>query len=222
MNTSHTLIASLALLSAATHAATPHDGTADRDPLLSALHQGFGSAQPAPGEEEIPSVVPSLVPDTAGHRPSPKGIRVSIEPGKNDGVKVDPSAVKLLAPFPAKPLTQAPAGWKIQQPETVPAFARQIRLENGTEITLSIRPHLLVPAADGRQSFAIQEPGYNPTLGYAQTRTLGAILGDSLERMDEDSRRLGESLDQLEQLLSSLPPTPTSTSSKPSPKGKSR
>ena len=55
----------------------------------------------------------------------------------------------------------------------------------------------------GPWSFAYK--GYDPALGYAQTGTMTAVLSSSVERMEEDSRKLGDALDRLSQLLSSLP-----------------
>ena len=137
--------------------------------------------------------------------PEPEGVTVQVEPGKGGTGKVDAASVKLLAPFPAKPLSQPPPGWRLEHPEDVPPITKEVPLANGTRISLTIRPHLLVPDADGANVIGVQEPGYDPTLGYAQAGTISAVLANSVERMEDDSRKLGDALDRLGQLLSSLP-----------------
>lgn len=170
-----------------------------------------GETEPAPPEEE--PAAPEPEPE-----PEPEGVSVRVEPGRDGSAKVDAASVKLLAPFPAKPLFQAPAGWRLEHPEEVPAFVEQVPLANGTSISLSIRPHVLVPDADGENVVAVQEPGYDPALRYAQTGTMSAVLSASVERMEEDSRRMSDALDRLSQLLGSLPAAPEAPpKAKPAP-----
>lgn len=214
----------------------------ERDLVISALTEGFGED---PSVNGITATPPSLMTEDAAAPvlvtgtppegaeieepqpsvPEPEGVTVQVEPGKEGTGKVDAAAVKLLAPFPAKPLFQPPAGWKLEHPENVPTFTREAQLSNGTRIPLTIRPHLLVPDADGENVIGVQEPGYDPALGYAQTATISAVLSASVERMDEDSRKLGNALDQLGQLLSSLPtpePPPPQAKEVTSPDKKKR
>ena len=66
-------------------------------------------------------------------------------------------------------------------------------------------PHVLVPDTDGSTTFPVDEPGYDSALGYQQTATIGAILTNSLQRMEEDSKQMGHAIDSLQQLLVSLP-----------------
>ncbi|MCW1924135.1 hypothetical protein OKA05_16325 [Luteolibacter arcticus] len=194
----------------------------ERDPVISALTDGFGedpatngiTATPfslVPEDDGAPVLVTGTPPEGAEIEeaeptiPEPQGVTVRVEPGKGGLGKVDAAAVKLLAPFPAKPLSQPPAGWRLEHPEDVPAITQEVTLDNGTRIPLSIRPHLLVPDADGENVIGVQEPGYDPALGYAQAGTMSAVLATSVERMEEDSRKVGDALDRLGQLLSSLP-----------------
>ncbi len=192
------------------------------DPVISALTEGLGDV---PAENGITATPPSLMAEDNGTPvlvtgtppegaeieesepavPEPEGVTVQVEPGKGGTGKVDAAAVKLLAPFPAKPLSQPPSGWRLEHPEEVPAITKEVPLANGTRISLSIRPHLLVPDADGENVIGVQEPGYDPALGYAQAGTMSAVLASSVERMEDDSRKLGDALDRLGQLLSSLP-----------------
>ncbi|MGL4398931.1 MAG: hypothetical protein ACRCXD_03605 [Luteolibacter sp.] len=123
----------------------------------------------------------------------------------------DPAEVKLLAPYPAKPLSQAPAGWLLDASNDAPPFTREVELSPGSKITLTIRPHVLIPDADGTNVFNISEPGFDPSLGYQQTSTVGSILANSVRQLDEDAKQLSSAIDNLQQLLVSLPnPEPAS------------
>jgi hypothetical protein len=135
------------------------------------------------------------------------GVTIEIEGGANAG-RYDADQVKLLAPFPAKPLIAPPSGWKIVQPEGLPAFSETAELPNGTELNLSIRPHLLVPDADGSRIFALSEPGFDARLGYAQTDTIGSVLADTINGLDETGERLDDAARRLSELLDSLPAAP--------------
>ena len=167
---------------------------------------------PAPAEEPVAEPI----------APEPAGVTVNVEPGRDGTAMVDAAAVKFLAPFPAKPLFQPPAGWRLEHPAEVPAFVEKVQLANGTSISLSIRPHLLVPDADGQNVLAIGEPGYDPDLRYAQTGTVAAVLSSSVERMEEDSLRMSEALERLGQLLGSLPAAEAPPEKEPSPDKKLR
>jgi hypothetical protein len=207
--------------------------SSERDPVLSALAEGFEEEdmpsvtvdisatdptlgdldsetavlmEPGPPEDESDLARPSDAEAPAA--PEPEGVSVQVEPGRDGSAKVDAAAVKLLAPFPAKPLFLPPAGWRLEHPAEVPAFVEKVQLANGTTISLSIRPHLLVPDADGEHVLSVGEPGYEPALRYAQTGTMSAVLSTSIERMDEDSRQMTAALDRLGQLLNSLPAAP--------------
>lgn len=138
------------------------------------------------------------------------GLEVRVEKIKSGKGSIDPSQVKLLAPFPAKPLADAPAGWHLEASENAPPFTREVELSPGKSITLTIRPHLLVPDSDGVGTFSVSEPGYDPALGYRQNATVGALLSQSIRQLDDDSKQLGDVIDNLQQLLVSLPkPEPT-------------
>ncbi len=133
------------------------------------------------------------------------GLAVRVEKLQTGTGVINPSQVKLLAPFPAKPLASAPAGWHLDPSDSAPPITREVEIAPGTRITLNIRPHLLVPDADGAETFAILEPGYDSTLGYRQSATVGAILSSSIRQLEDDSKRLGTAIDNLQQILISLP-----------------
>lgn len=242
-----TLLTCLALTvaNAAAQDIAPKDS--ERDPMISALTDGFeeddipsvtvdigASESPFTDEEpaataedgEEPLLEDEDVPEPPEEEPSPpepEGVSIQVEPGRDSATKVDAASVKLLAPFPAKPLFQAPAGWRLEHPEDVPAFVEKVLLDNGTTISLSIRPHVLVPDADGEKVVGVHEPGYDPALRYAQTGTMSAVLEASVERMEEDSRKMSEALERLGQLLGSLPAAPEAPPAKaPSPVKKQR
>jgi hypothetical protein len=158
-------------------------------------------AEESPPEEAVS-------PEPAAEEPAPpprKGLNVRVEKIQTGTGKIDPDEVKLLAPFPAKPLSTAPAGWRLETSESAPPFTRETELSDGTKITLKVRPHLLIPEADGTGVFNVREPGFNPTLGYRQDSTVGAILSNSIRQLDADSKTLGAAIDNLQQLLVSLP-----------------
>jgi len=219
MTRSFLLLAAIATPVSLAQDIAPKDS--ERDPVVSALTEGLGegplesgvNATPPlmTGEDGAPVLVTGTPPEGAEieesepKTPEPEGVTVRVEPGKDGGGKVDAASVKLLAPFPAKPLSQPPSGWRLEHPEDVPAITKKVDLENGTTISLSIRPHLLVPDADGANVIAVSEPGYDASLGYAQAGTISAVLANSVERMEEDSRKLGDAIDRLGQLLGSLP-----------------
>ena len=146
-----------------------------------------------PQEEEQPVKAPET------------GVAVRVDKLSTGQGIIDPSSVKLLAPYPPKALAQPPAGWRLDTSDSATPFTREVEIAAGSKITLTIRPHLLVPDADGAQVFSIPEPGYDSALGYQQVATIGAILGNSISQLDEDSKYLGASIERLQQLLISLP-----------------
>lgn len=164
-----------------------------------------------PQEPVVPAAPAQDPPDAAAVAPReepPKpenGLAVRVEKIHTGHGTIDPAQVKLLAPFPAKPLAQPPAGWRLDASDSAPPFTREVEIAPGSKITLTIRPHLLIPDADGANVFTISEPGYENTLGYQQTATVGAILSNSIRQLDDDSKQLGTAIDSLQQLLVSLP-----------------
>jgi len=136
-----------------------------------------------------------------------EGLSVRVETLQTGQTKIDPKQIKLLAPFPAKPLSQPPSGWHLEASESAPPFIREVEVAPGTKVTLTIRPHFLVPDANGSSVFTISEPGYKSALGYQQADTVGAILASSLNQLEKDSIHLGNAIEGLEQLLISLPKT---------------
>jgi hypothetical protein len=153
-------------------------------------------------EEAQPDTTPAVEETT----PQPqKGMAVRVEKIQAGNGNIDPAKVKLLAPFPAKPLGKAPAGWRLEAAANAPPFTREIELSPGKKITLTVRPHLLVPEADGADAFSVQEPGFDSSLGYRQNATVGAVLSESVQQLDKDSKHMGAAIDQLQQLLISLP-----------------
>jgi hypothetical protein len=153
---------------------------------------------------QAPQDTVTVKPDEVSPQPEP-GLAVRVENLKTGKGTIDSSKIKLLAPFPAKPLSQAPAGWHLDASTTAPPFTREVEIAPGSKITLTIRPHLLIPDADGARIFSVSEPGYENALGYQQTATVGAILSSSIQRMDEESKQMGAVIDRLQQLLISLP-----------------
>ncbi len=136
-----------------------------------------------------------------------EGLSVRVETLQTGQSRIDPKQIKLLAPFPAKPLSQPPAGWHLEASESAPPFIREVEVAPGSKVTLTIRPHFLVPDADGSSVFTISEPGYQSSLGYQQTETVGALLANSLNQLEKETIQLGNAIEGLQQLLISLPKT---------------
>jgi hypothetical protein len=133
------------------------------------------------------------------------GLTVRIEPIHSGKGPIDVSRIKLRAPFPAKPLAQAPQGWHFDASNNASLYRHDVEIAEGSKITLTIQPHVLVPDSDGRDVFSIAEPGYEADLGYQQISTIGAIVANSVRQLDEDAQKIGVAIDDLQQLLISLP-----------------
>lgn len=167
------------------------------------------TGKPPEGSKLIDISEIPVVPDDTAPEPDPhKGLEVRVESVQSGNGKIDTSKVNLLAPFPAKPLGQPPAGWHLESSDEAPAFQHEVELSPGKKITLTIRPHLLVPDADGSSHFAVAEPGFNASLGYSQRDTVGAAVSQSIEQLEQDSKQLGSAIDLLQQLLVTLPADP--------------
>ncbi|MBJ7255849.1 MAG: hypothetical protein JHC69_03525 [Akkermansiaceae bacterium] len=133
------------------------------------------------------------------------GLTVRIEPIHSGKGTIDVSRIKLRAPFPAKPLAQAPPGWHFDASNNASLYRHDVEIAEGSKITLTIQPHVLVPDSDGQDVFSIAEPGYEADLGYQQISTIGAIVSNSVRQLDEDAQKIGVAIDDLQQLLISLP-----------------
>ncbi len=157
---------------------------------------------------EIP-VDPDAAEQLPPAEPEAKGLRVRVEPLQAGKGKFTPESVRLLRPFPAKPLHEAPEGWLLEVSKSMPPLQRKVEIAPGKVIPLTIRPHVLVPDADKERILSVAEPGFEASLGYEQSDTVSAVLSDSIQQLDEDQRRIGDAIDQLQQLIISLPkPTP--------------
>lgn len=172
---------------------TPADAPSQPGPVTSHPH-ATADAAPAPEKE------PETKPET--------GVTVRVEKLQIHSKKIDPAKVTLVAPFPAKPLADPPPGWKLDVRADAKPFFREIEIAPGANISLSIRPHVLVPIADGISTFNVNEPGFEPERQYQQLGTVGAILTDSVETLDNQARQLGDAIDRIQQLLVSLPSSP--------------
>lgn len=154
---------------------------------------------PAPEKDQEPSIRPPVL---VGKK---QDVIVRVEKLQTPTGPVDPGDVQLLAPFPAKLPGAVPKGWKLDSSGSAPPFTREVEISPGSKITLNIRPHVLIPDADGSTTFSVQEPGYESSLGYQQKETVSAILSKSIQQLEDDSKQMGDAIDQLQQLLVSLP-----------------
>jgi len=134
------------------------------------------------------------------------GPAVRVQPLRDlGGAKVSAADIRIHAPFAAKPLGRPSDGWKLISSPDVPVFNKNVEVAPGAWLTLAIRPHILVPEADGQNVFQINEPGFDPDLGYVQKATISASIASSIRQLEEDSKLLGAVIDDLEQILISLP-----------------
>lgn len=148
--------------------------------------------------------------------PAPEiGLAVRVEKLRTGEGTLDASQVKLIAPFPAKPIAPAPPGWRLDASDSAPPFTREVEIAPGSMITLNIRPHLLIPDADGATVFSVSEPGYDKALAYEQVGTVSAILSTSIQQLEVDSMNLSTAIEQLQQLLVSLPSPETEPKTPP-------
>jgi hypothetical protein len=178
--------------------------------------------EPSAPEKPVPPVdLPPEASEPARDKETSKpsqGLAVRVEKLQSSKGSIDPSQVTLLAPFPAKPLVAPPAGWRLVSSENTPPFTRMVELSPGNQITLTVRPHLLVPETNDASLFAVPEPGFNPSLGYLQNTTVASILSHSIRQLDIDSKHLGATIDTLQQILVSLPKSETTPETKPEAK----
>ena len=165
-------------------------------------------------EEEAPEISePVPGPTTVTEEPAPEPAPESKEPGLEIRVEsitegtgvIDPSQIKLKTSFAPKALSSAPAGWTLKKSDEAPTLIKNVELQPGTSIALRIQPHILSPESDGSNVFSVGEPGFDTALGYEQTQTVSAILGDSVAKLDSDALRLGNAISELHNLLASLP-----------------
>jgi hypothetical protein len=139
--------------------------------------------------------------------PSEPELEVRVESIRKGSGSIDPAQVKLKASFPAKPLSGSPDGWILEKSEQAPVFRKDVELQPGTTISLSIKPHILSPESDGINTFSVAEPGFDASQGYLQKNTVSAILSNSVAKLDNDSLQLGNAISELQRLLGSLPKT---------------
>lgn len=160
---------------------------------------------------DLPELPPAPQPTSETKEP---GLEIKIENITQGTGEIDPSQVQLKASFAPKPLSTPPTGWILEKSENAPPLVKEIELQPGTTITLRIQPHILSPQADGAEVFSVSEPGFRTTLGYRQTQTISAILGDSIATLDSDSLRLETAISDLHNLLASLPKPETPPAAK--------
>lgn len=168
-----------------------------------------GEAEVEPeGEKDAIPAEPAREAEAEAREPSPPAeaaLEVRVESIRKGTGTIDPSQVKLKASFPPKPLSTAPQGWALERSEQAPVFRKDVELQPGTTVSLSIRPHVLSPDDDGLNTFSVGEPGFEAARGYVQENTVSAILGTSVAQLDRDSLQLGNAISELHRLLASLP-----------------
>ncbi len=163
-----------------------------------------GSASNVP---EIVDPAKPLESAPAMQKTADEGIQIQVEgsSGKSGAMNL-PGAVKVYSPWPAKPLAQAPTGWKFSPaPSGLMPFKTKVKLGSGKMVDLSITPFVLVPVSDGLRAIRIAEPGYDPAQKYAQQDTVGTMLQNSTMELENNEKQAADAIMRLQQLLSSLP-----------------
>jgi hypothetical protein len=175
------------------------DGTTATDDSGTKVPPPEQATEPKPQENaEDGKEIEPKTPEDAKQGPT-----VQVENLQTASGPIDPKTVKILAPFPAKPLGTIPSGWRLDASNNAPTFTRKVELAKKGSVVLKIRPQVLIP--DGDATFSIQEPGFDPAFGYQQSQTVSHILTNSIRQLDDDSKALGNTIELLEQLLGSLP-----------------
>ncbi|BDS08507.1 hypothetical protein NT6N_35470 [Oceaniferula spumae] len=134
-------------------------------------------------------------------------IRIQVEKTTGrGGARQSKGKVKVYSPWPAKPISNPPVGWKFAPaPKDTESFRTTVKLASGNSVDLSITPYVLVPVVDGHGAIKISEPGYDPTKKYTQENTIGVMLQNSTAEIENHEKHVADSIKRLQQLLSSLP-----------------
>ncbi|MBK1830363.1 hypothetical protein JIN77_06480 [Verrucomicrobiaceae bacterium R5-34] len=135
------------------------------------------------------------------------GIEIQIEKtNAKAGAQQGGGNVKVYSPYPAKPISNPPLGWKYAPaPKGTAPFRTQVVLASGHSVDLAITPYVLIPQADGRNIIKISEPGYDAAKSYNQQDTVGAMLENSTAEIENHEKQAAAAISRLQQLLSSLP-----------------
>lgn len=150
---------------------------------------------------------PAKPSDKGGDKKENEGIQIQIEKtvGESGGV-TGKGKVKIDSPWPAKPISVPPAGWRfVPGPSDSEPFRKQVKLDSGYIADLSITPYVLVPIEDGKNVIKIAEPGYKDYLKFSKNVTLGVMLQNSTAEIENHEKQAAEVIQRLQQLLSSLP-----------------
>ncbi len=136
-----------------------------------------------------------------------EGIQIQVEKiTGQSGAENAHHQVKIYSPWPAKPISPAPEGWKFSPaPAGLAPYRKKVVLGNGKGVPLTITPFVLVPVSDGLNVIRIVEPGYDPARGYNQQETVGTILQNSTAELEQNEKQAAVAIRRLQLLLSSLP-----------------
>jgi len=173
--------------------------------------QSAGSAQllDANALEKDPSSLSEAVDAdfSSRQKTADEGIHIEVEQVANaSGKKSESGYIRIYSPWPAKPMSKAPDGWKyVPAPAQLQAYNQKIKLGDGTSVDLSITPFVLVPVSDGATIIRIAEPGYHPALDLSQEKTIGSMLQKSTSEIEDNEKQAAKAISLLQQLLSSLP-----------------
>lgn len=154
--------------------------------------------------EDVPE---GLVQDEEPQDTADEGIQIQVEKAQPDsGAKNILGRVKILSPWPAKPMASAPEGWKFSPaPAGLAPYSKSVKLNSGNEVVLTITPFVLEPLSDGLNAIRIAEPGYDPAQKYTQKDTVGTMLKNSTMELEQNEKQAASAIRRLQLLVSSLP-----------------
>ena len=159
----------------------------------------------APEDEGVPVLVKIIKSEDT--ETADEGIHLQVDQFPDEGAaKKGTQEPRITAPWPAKPDQNIPNGWKlVPAPESLNDFKISVNLEDGQTVHLTMTPFVLAPRKGGSVIAAVVEPGFDPVQFDQQEKTMGALLSSATIQLEQKEKQAAVVIDQLQQLLSSLP-----------------
>ena len=117
---------------------------------------------------------------------------------------------KLFEPYAPKPSGATPDGWEIQILEGS-QIENKTTLVNKREIKVTVPAYELIPSVGKEKITVLKDPGFEPSLATAQKNTIGAVLTQYSEKVNDLQEKLEKILGELEKGLG--PDVPITTGS---------
>jgi len=205
---SHILTFAILALSSRFHAQTL-PVSPDKEPISLRSLSAEDDSEKDGGIALDPSAATGVVQDDtdAPQKTADEGIQIQVEKAQpKSGAKIISGQVKILSPWPAKPISAAPEGWEFAPaPAGLVPYRKNVKLDSGNEVVVTITPFVLEPLSDGLNAIRIAEPGYDPAQKYNQKDTVGTMLKNSTMELEQNEKQAASAIRRLQLLLSSLP-----------------